>query len=206
MHARHGTAEALLRYDTILYFAKLIKTTSTMNKASPQTMTNDLIKKVSSYNLEHLPSEFEVKLLLRDAEKLKTVNPAEGWMLSGIIYSFSKDSGKSVAAFEKALALSTDQFNVVLNNYVWSLELLGQFDIVGDVLKKYVSDDDYDLISFAISVFMHYGLIDDAINYQKKLNRFNVKNSFEEHLNNLVELCSQLKIAHHVLHEIYLLS
>lgn len=177
-----------------------------MNKSSPQTITNNLIEKISSYNLDNLPSEFELKSLLRDADKLKKVSPAEGWMLLGMIHSLSDYSEESIYAFENALALSTNQFNLVLKNYIGSLEYLGKFEDICDLLKKYISDDNHDLISSAITIFARYGLIDDALSYQRKLKKLNIKIPLEAQLNYLVALCSQLNIDYSHLHEIYLFA
>lgn len=177
-----------------------------MSISQPQTISNELLQQISKFDLDNEPSEFEAKLFLREAEKLKKSNPSESWMLIGIIQSLLFKYDKAKSSFEKSIAHSPLDFEVVILNYVKALRLLGKFEEALEVSEKYASNDSFMLLENAFLQSLNLGLFNKASSYSKKLKAFSYKDeSYLGHLKNMIVSSNELGISESNCSAIYLL-
>lgn len=173
---------------------------------SAQTITNELIGRISKFDLENVPSEFEAKLFLREAEKVKNIDPSEGWMLKGIVYSLLGRYTETLNAFDKSLSSASEEFDVVVLNYAKALRILGKFDESYAIVEKYLSHDSSMLLDYAYKLSLNIGLLDKANLYNEKLKEFpSYDLIYSEHLHKLQTSCKNLDIGITDLKEIHLL-
>lgn len=167
---------------------------------NPQTQTigKELIDRISQYDLDAPPSEFEARLFLREADTLKKAHAIEGWMISGIIYSLLQAQQQAETSFKKALALTpipSDEFNVVLTNYANALRKMAQFDRAYQLIKTYNIDHSYDLLYYAYELTLNTGLIQEALSYHNKLKKLPAyQHGSDYYLQNILTFCNKEKI------------
>lgn len=173
----------------------------------PQTTANDLIDRISRYTLADAPSEFEARLFLKEAEKLKRINAAEGWMAEGIIHSLVGDLDASQAAFERSLQTASDNLYVVAANYVNGLRMLGKHVEAYELAKRFLKENNQQLREIAYDYSIDLGLVDDALQHKEMLGR--IHGGAVPHANyveKLKALCDQLDIGRDALHSLHLVA
>lgn len=172
----------------------------------PKLLTNELIHRLSQFRFGDVPSEFEIKLFLREAEKLKQADPAQGWMVSGIIDSLLYNYKDTKKAFEKALRNGPSEFDVVVSNYALALRRLGRLEEAIELLDKYASEDSSLLLNNAFSLSLNAGLFNKAKIYSEKLKKLSINEDLNtEYLNDLTVACNELNISESDCSEVHLL-
>ena len=167
-----------------------------MPNLQPQSLTSELLQRLSKFEFGDVPSEFEVKLFFREAEKLKKVDLSEGWMVAGIIDTLVYNYEDAKKAFEKSLSNGPSDLDIVVSNYALALLRLGRFEEAIELVKKYVSDDNFILLNDAFSLTLKTGLFNAATFYSEKLKKFSKpENHDTKHLNDLKTACDELNIS-----------
>jgi len=164
-----------------------------MLNTNPQTTTNQLINKLLNYSLKNPPNEFQKRLFFTEANKLKKISPIEGWIIEGIIYSLINDYNSSVKAFENALALQPYNKFVIIN-YSASLMKFGLFEKSYLLVKKSL-DYNHEILPYLYDISIGCGFFNDAIIYQKELNKRNQEiPKLDQLLDNIQYFCKKLEI------------
>ena len=177
-----------------------------MHTLNPKTLTNDLIGKMSNFTLGNSPSEFEEKLFLREAEKVKNTNLSEGWMLLGIIKALVGDYQKTKKSFENALRYPNDELDVVIINYAKALRNLGKFEESYAIIEKFASPQQPILLEFAFKLALNLGLVSKASEYYEAFRNTNLCNLKDgDYLKKLVTNSKKLKISEKDLNKLHLL-
>lgn len=162
----------------------------------PQPLTIKLLKQISEYSFLNMPSEFEIMRFKRDAEKLKKVDPSDGWMVEAVICSLLGDYEGTRDSFEKALRSGPSELDVVVSNYSISLRRLGKFEESIEVLERYVSDDNSLLLNDTYLTTLNLGYFNKASHYRKKLEAFpDSKHILDGQLDGLKVPCDELNIS-----------
>lgn len=94
-----------------------------MATLNPQTTYNDLIEVINQYMVAGTaPNEFETRRLRREAEKLKSVNPTEGWLISAMIASIRWERETLISSAQNAVATAPGSVDVLVSasQCLWS--------------------------------------------------------------------------------------
>ena len=166
-----------------------------MRTSQPKKNTNSLLESISAFNLKNPPSEFEVKKLRREADKLKVISPSEGWMVEGTIASLVGDYSSVKKSFETALRYSSDEFEVIVSNYSMALKGVCKSEEALSVVEKYVSDESSFLLICCIEHSLENGLFRRADMYCKKLKELHdYVSPYTTHINTMVSNADELMI------------
>jgi len=178
-----------------------------MPTSQSQTLTSELLQRLSKFDFGDVPSEFEVKLFFREAEKLKKVDLSEGWMVAGIIDTLVYNYEGAKKAFEKSLSNGPSDMDIVVSNYTLALQRLGRFEEAMELIKKHVSDDNFILLNDAFLLALKTGLFNEATFYAEKLKKFSThENPDTEHLKDLKADCDELNISESDCSAVHLLA
>jgi predicted Zn-dependent protease len=100
--------------------------------------TNELIDKINSFFSEYRrPTEFEIKLLKKEAENLKKVDYCDYYQLLGQIALFENNKKSMVSHFENAIKLNPNDF-VLQYNYAISLQNRGLIKLAVEQAKQFL--------------------------------------------------------------------
>lgn len=100
-----------------------------MSVLNPQTIYNELIETINRYMTSCVrPSDFEHRRILRDVEKLKTVNPSQGWLASAMVASLLWDGNTVLRSATNAVALAPGDVDslLVASQCLWNTGLYAQ--------------------------------------------------------------------------------
>lgn len=98
---------------------------------APQTKSNEIIQRAESLKKGLGTGEFVFRQIQREVEKVKEVNPAEGYMLEGIIFSKALDYERSSTAHKLSIQLDPSEANIW--NYAASMSSMGFFREVSSI-------------------------------------------------------------------------
>jgi tetratricopeptide (TPR) repeat protein len=173
---------------------------------SPQTLTNELLERLSVFDLDNVPSEFEAQLFIREAKKLIKVDASESWMITGIIYSLIGEYKKTKNAFDKSLSFAPQDFETVVVNYARALKILGKLEESYEVIEKHFVKDSFMLSDHAYLYALHIGLFEKAKYYHDNLLKFpSHDKSNTTYLSSLIDACKELDVSEEELNLISLL-
>ncbi|WP_152221623.1 hypothetical protein [Pseudomonas sp. SCB32] len=141
--------------------------------AVQQTKGNDLTDRLNSLAKQKgRPSEFEMHALKREIEQVKKANPAEAYMLLGMLYSISGDIEQSIESHQRSIKASGDIVEYM--NFGLSLRRLGKSsDSITPLLQAFDASLTADILSELLNAMIYSG---DFSKFENVIERFSKAN------------------------------
>lgn len=142
-----------------------------MAQGAPQDITNDILGKLHALEDQKSPTEFSIKLLEREIEKLKSVNYAQYFFLRGSLLALQWKVDDAVKSLNTSMSFDCDQKSIInagvnfhaMGLYEKAFETYKKaFDIPGVISSSYFNN-------FAQCAFLlgRYNEIDSYISLRK---------------------------------------
>jgi tetratricopeptide (TPR) repeat protein len=112
--------------------------------ATPQLKTSDIMDRIEALPKGLARSDFQVRQIQREIDKLRGVDPASAYMLDGILCTALRDFENAVAAHRNAVQLDPGR-EAIRYNFFASLSMFGHFkeasEVIAEMLRLGMVDD-----------------------------------------------------------------